>query len=90
ENIWYATGDAKYFAYIQKQIDFFVDKDGNIKTYKQDEFNIDHVNNGKSLLTLYSVTGNEKYWKAATQLREQLRSQPRTKEGGFWHKKIYP
>ncbi|MFX8660972.1 glycoside hydrolase family 88 protein, partial [Acinetobacter baumannii] len=43
-----------------------------------------------SLLTLYSVTGNEKYWKAATQLREQLRSQPRTKEGGFWHKKIYP
>jgi len=23
-------------------------------------------------------------------LREQLRKQPRTKEGGFWHKKIYP
>ncbi|MCG8399470.1 glycoside hydrolase family 88 protein, partial [Bacillus atrophaeus] len=23
-------------------------------------------------------------------LREQLKHQPRTKEGGFWHKKIYP
>ena len=39
---------------------------------------------------LYRVTGKEKYWKAATKLREQLAKHPRTKEGGFWHKKIYP
>src|SRR6185369_15652334 len=30
------------------------------------------------------------YLKAATLLREQLRHHPRTNEGGFWHKKIYP
>ncbi|RYF87749.1 MAG: glycoside hydrolase family 88 protein, partial [Chitinophagaceae bacterium] len=53
-------------------------------------FNIDHVKNGTSLLTLYKVTGKEKYWKAATLLREQLRNHPRTNQGGFWHKKIYP
>jgi unsaturated rhamnogalacturonyl hydrolase len=90
EGVWNATGDGKYFRYIQRSMDFFVDKDGNIKTYKQDEFNIDNVNNGRILLLLYKVTGNEKYWKAATLLREQLKKHPRTSEGGFWHKKIYP
>ncbi|MDE3143889.1 MAG: glycoside hydrolase family 88 protein, partial [Bacteroidota bacterium] len=90
EGLWYKTADAKYFNYIQTQIDFFISNDGSIKNYKPDEFNIDNVNNGKLLLLLYRVTGNEKYWKAATTLREQLKHQPRTKEGGFWHKKIYP
>ena len=90
EGVWNVTGDGKYFRYMQQSMDFFVDKDGNIKTYKQDEFNIDNVNNGRILLLLYKVTNNEKYWKAATQLREQLRKHPRTSDGGFWHKKIYP
>lgn len=57
---------------IQKQIDFFVDKEGNINTYKLEDYNIDNVKNGTSLLMLYRVTGKEKYWKAATRLREQL------------------
>ena len=90
EGIWYATGDAKWFNYIQKSMDFYVQYDGSIKGYKKDEFNIDHINNGKLLLLLYQVTGKEKYFKAARQLREQLKEHPRTSEGGFWHKKIYP
>lgn len=45
---------------------------------------------GRNLLTLYKVTGQEKYRKAAALLREQLRTHPRTSEGGFWHKKIHP
>lgn len=87
---WYRTGDATYYNYIQKQIDFFVNSDGTIRTYKPDEYNIDHINNGKLLLLLYRVTEKEKYWKAAQLLRSQLATHPRTKEGGFWHKKIYP
>jgi len=90
EGIWQNTGDPKYFNYIQKQMDFFVNDDGTIKGYKKDEYNIDNINNGKLLLSLYRVTGKEKYWKAASLLREQLRHHPRTSEGGFWHKKIYP
>jgi unsaturated rhamnogalacturonyl hydrolase len=39
---------------------------------------------------LYKVTGEKKYWNAATKLREQLKEQPRNADGGFWHKKIYP
>lgn len=89
-NIWKRTGNGDYFNYIQKSMDFFVDKGGNIKTYKQSDYNIDHIKNGTSLLLLYKVTQNEKYYKAAALLREQLKSQPRTKEGGFWHKEVYP
>ena len=39
---------------------------------------------------LYKITGQEKYAKAAGHLRDQLRTHPRTSEGGFWHKQIYP
>jgi unsaturated rhamnogalacturonyl hydrolase len=90
EGIWYATGDAKWFNYIQKSMDYYVQNDGSIKGYKDDEYNIDHLNNGKLLLLLYRVTGREKYKKAADHLRNQLKTQPRTTQGGFWHKKIYP
>jgi unsaturated rhamnogalacturonyl hydrolase len=71
-------------------MDRFVNDDGTIRTYTIDEYNIDNINNGKILLLLYKVTGQEKYRKAAALLREQLRTHPRTSEGGFWHKKIYP
>lgn len=88
--VWKQTADPAYFNYVQKSMDFFVSPEGDIKTYKESDYNIDNIKNGTSLLWLYRVTGKEKYWKAATRLREQLRSQPRTREGGFWHKKIYP
>ena len=90
EGIWMNTGDVSYFNSIQKKIDFFVKDDGSIKNYELEEYNIDHVNNGKLALLLYRVSGKEKYKKAADLLRSQFKTHPRTKEGGFWHKKIYP
>ncbi len=88
--VWKATADPQYFAYMQKSMDFFVTDNGEIKTYKQADYNIDNVKNGRALLFLYRVTGKEKYWKAATTLRNQLRMQQRTSQGGFWHKQVYP
>lgn len=90
DGIWKRTANNEYFKYMQKSMDFFVTKDGNINRYKQADYNIDNVKNGRSLLTLYKVTGQSKYFKAATLLWDQLQQQPRTKEGGFWHKKVYP
>ncbi len=89
EGIWMNTGDISYFNSIQKKIDYFVKDDGSIKNYELDEYNLDYVNNGKLVLLLYRVLGKEKYKKAADLLRSQLKTHPRTKEGGFWHKKIY-
>jgi unsaturated rhamnogalacturonyl hydrolase len=88
--MWYATGDAKYFNHIQKGMDYWIDEKGNHKDYHLDEYNIDHVTPGLSILMLYRATGNPKYKAIADLLRSQLKTQPRTSEGGFWHKKIYP
>jgi rhamnogalacturonyl hydrolase YesR len=88
--LWKRTGNQEYFRYIQKSMDHFVDTNGNIHTYQLKDYNIDNVKNGRILLTLYKATKNNKYKIAADHLREQLRGQPRTNNGGFWHKKRYP
>src|ERR1700750_1418194 len=90
EGVWLRTGDGRYFKYIQHIIDSFIADDGTIRTYKPEDYNIDNVLSGRNLLLLYKVTGQEKYRKAAALLREQLKTHPRTSDGGFWHKKIYP
>lgn len=90
ENLWKTTGEKKYFDYIQKSMDFFVGGNGNIRTYKYDEFTLDNITPGRELLFLYNVTNKEKYLRAVQTLRKQLGEQPRTNEGGFWHKNIYP
>ncbi|TWF39806.1 rhamnogalacturonyl hydrolase YesR [Chitinophaga polysaccharea] len=88
--LWKRTGNQKYFRYIQQSMDFFVDQQGNIRTYRLKDYNIDNVKNGRVLLTLFKATRDTKYKLAADQLRKQLAEQPRTKDGGFWHKQRYP
>jgi len=90
EGLWMNTADGRYFRFIQETMDHFVKDDGTIETYRLNEYNIDNINNGTVLLLLYQVTGQDKYRKAAALLREQLKTHPRTSEGGFWHKQIYP
>lgn len=84
------TKDTTYYNYVKVFSDFFIDKDGSIKTYKLSDYNIDRLNGGKFLFDMYSYTKDEKYIKAIKNLRTQLTTHPRVKNGGFWHKKIYP
>jgi unsaturated rhamnogalacturonyl hydrolase len=90
EQMWYATGDPKYFHHIQKGMDHWIDEKGDHKDYHLEEYNIDHVTPATAMMTLYRATGNEKYRKMVELFRSQLKTHPRTNEGGFWHKKIYP
>jgi unsaturated rhamnogalacturonyl hydrolase len=90
ERVGNATGDPKYHDYMKKSIDALVGPDGSIRTYSADEYNLDQINEGRALLTLAERTRDPRYMRAADRLREQLRTHPRTAEGGFWHKKIYP
>ena len=91
EALYAMTGEKKYFDYIKDAMDTFVtDESGAIRDYTLDEFNLDYICNGRQLLYLYKATGDEKYLRAADVLRDQLRRQPRTSDGGFWHKKCYP
>ena len=90
QHVWEQTRNQRYFEYIQRNIDLFVDAEGNILTYTLEEYNLDQINQGKVLFLLYAQTGEERYKKAAFLLREQMRTHPRTERGGYWHKKIYP
>jgi unsaturated rhamnogalacturonyl hydrolase len=90
EGIWKRTANPIYFQYMQKSMDNFVQADGTIRTYKLDDYNIDNILCGRNLLFLANTLVDSKYYKAAATLRSQLKTQPRTKEGGFWHKKRYP
>ncbi len=90
EGLWYKTANGDYFKYIEKSVNYFIGNDGSIKTYKMEDYNIDHILNGRLALTMFRVTDRIKYYRAATTLREQLRKQPRTSDGGFWHKQRYP
>lgn len=87
--IFLATKDSTYFKYTKVFADFFIDRDGNIKTYKVDKYNIDCLNGGKFLFDMYHITKDEKYMKAIKLLRSQIDTHPRTQIGVLWHKKIY-
>ncbi len=43
EGLWLRTGEKKYFDYIQKSMDYFVQDDGTIRTYNLSSYNIDNV-----------------------------------------------
>lgn len=88
--VWQKTGDAKYYDYAYEFADTMVDSVGQIKTYKPEEYNIDRVNSGKMLFPLYEKTKEERFRKAIDLMRDQMRTHPRTADGSFWHKKVYP
>lgn len=82
--------DEKYSDYMKSYYDNFINADGSIRNYSLGEFNIDRINPAKGLFTLYKRTGEEKYGKAIPLFVEQMKSHPKTKTGGYWHKQIYP
>ncbi|WDF48614.1 glycoside hydrolase family 88 protein [Chryseobacterium sp. KACC 21268] len=90
EQLYAKTGNKEYYEYISNFGDTMVREDGSIVSYELDKHNIDYLNCGNVLLYLYGKEKKPKYLKALQTLRYQIETMPRTKEGGFWHKKIYP
>lgn len=84
------TGEARFLDFADRFLSGFVEEDGHIRTYDPEEYSLDNVNPGKNLFPLYDLTGKEKYRKATERVRSQLSTMPRTPEGNFWHKLIYP
>lgn len=84
------SGDMRYRGFVERFVDSFVLEDGSIRTWNRDKQTLDDINEGCVLFPLYAMTGKEKYRLAAQLLHEALEEQPRTHEGSFWHKKIYP
>ena len=84
------TKDEKYIKFVKDFISYYIAEDGSILGFEPDKQALDDVCESKILFDLYSLTGEEKYKKAIDITHKFLMDQPRTKDGSFWHKKIYP
>lgn len=76
--------------FAKQAIGSFISADGKIQGYRADEYQLDALNPGRTALMLWQITGDERFKQAALLLRRQLATQPRTSDGGFWHKQRYP
>ena len=88
--LYKTTGDKKYLDFVIKFVDYYVREDGTIFGYDPKKYSTDDLSESKILFDLYEYTKNEKYKKAMELAHSQILTHPRTKEGNFWHKKIYP
>lgn len=84
------TGEQVYLDYVREQMDVFINEKGQIATYKIEDYNLDQINQGKLLYWLYDKTGEVRYTLAIYQLHQQLVQHPKTADGVFFHKKMYP
>ena len=87
--LYTATGDTVYLSHAQRFADQFIGDDGTILSYKKSLYNMDRIQGGNFLILLNAVNPQPQYVIAIETLRDQLREQPRTQEGGFWHKQVY-
>lgn len=84
------TNNQKFYDYIYAYADSLIDSSGNIHTYDIKKYNLDMIKSGDVLLYLYPKTKEERFLKAMEILDSQMELQPKTSEGGYWHKQIYP
>lgn len=88
--VYEETKNQKIYDYTYAYANELIDSTGTIKTYKFENYNLDMIKSGDVLLYLYPKTREERFLKAIETLNKQMESQPKTSDGGYWHKKIYP
>ena len=83
--------DACYVDFSRKAVGSFVAADGLIATYQPKEYQLDAINPGRTLLALWQMNPRHEhqYYYACALLELQFETQPRTPDGGFWHKQRY-
>lgn len=67
EMLWQSTGDRRYFDFIKRQIDPFIDEKGNLAGVRLDS--LDNVMAGNIVVALYDHTHDARYLTAATAIR---------------------
>lgn len=84
-----AHGGEAIKKYCQDYTDKMIDAEGNIDTYKIEDYNLDQIRTGHFVARMYELYPEAKNKTAIETLMLQLKKQPRTKEGVYWHKAIY-
>ena len=82
--------NARYSKYMEDWVNYFVRADGSVVDYKISEYNLDRIFPGRNVITLNKRHPDNRYRIVLDNFIKQLETHPRTKEGGYWHKNIYP
>jgi rhamnogalacturonyl hydrolase YesR len=82
--------NAAYKNALESVTGSYITPDGKITGFKADLFSIDRTKPGEMVILLEQRTKEAKYRKAVDLLRANLKRHPRTSEGAFWHRIIYP
>ena len=103
QNIYYLTGEKKYFNYIKEYADAVLGENGELIGFvheltttdtpwlaKQALQMLDHKQATIILYNLYDETGNEKYIKPAIEAAKSLYYWPVNDHGGYWHMMTQP
>lgn len=84
DHIYRLSGEAVYQQYIRDWVNSLVEEDGRLTGFDSDE--LDDVQPGILLFSLYEETKSERYRKPLTRLMDVVKNFPVNAEGGFWHK----
>jgi len=85
-----ATGESRWLGHLVRLIEKQVSPDGSLAGYDAQEYNIDNILPGRTLLFMAARTQDPRYMVAARRLIGQLDEHPRIHSGNYWHKKRYP
>jgi unsaturated rhamnogalacturonyl hydrolase len=82
--------DTRFVKFSEEKVGSLILPGGKIQGYKPEEFQLDALNPGKTAFELIKQnhTGTD-YFDAVLNLAKQFEKQPRTADGGFWHKQRY-
>ena len=76
--------------YVRHWADTMATEDGDVYRYRKEAYNVDHICPARIYFRLYEDSGDKKYRRVLRKIRAQIDTQPRTEDGIFWHKQIYP
>jgi unsaturated rhamnogalacturonyl hydrolase len=86
------TNNPTFNDYPKKWLDSFITEGGQFKegVYDMSEYKLDDVIPARLAILYNQQTGQTKYKTVADTIAIQLKRQPKTRDGGYWHKQIYP
>ena len=89
EQLYLVTGDSAYYNTIETTMNGEVSDYGTFNFMSFSNWTADDVRSACQLLTMYQLTGDEKYRTTADVVFNFVQNAPRTSYGGFWHKSHY-
>jgi unsaturated rhamnogalacturonyl hydrolase len=81
-----------FVAYPKRWLDSFINEGGGFKdgVYDMKEYKLDDIIPARLAILFHQQTREAKYKSIVDTIATQLTRQPKTSEGGYWHKDVYP